>query len=48
MSMNLKNICILNNKNGYYCCITNGISKSEVIELLQNIDLTKKSGTLFF
>ena len=29
-----------------YCCIISGISKSEVIDLMQNIDLTKKSRTL--
>ena len=46
MSMNLSNIYIINIKNSDYRCIINGISKSEVIKLLQNIDLTEKSGKL--
>ena len=46
MSINLSIIYILNIKNVHYRCIFHGISKSEAIELLQNIDLTKKSGTL--
>ena len=46
MSMTLSDIYILNIKNADYCCIINGISKSEAIKLLQNIDLTEKSGTL--
>ena len=46
MSMNLSDIYILNIKNVNYCCIINGISKSEAIKLLQNIDLTEKSRTL--
>ena len=46
MSMNLSNIAILKIKNVDYCCIINGIGKSEAIKLLQNIDLTEKSGTL--
>ena len=46
MSMNLSNIPILKIKNADYCCIVTGISKSEAIKLLQNIDLTEKSGTL--
>ena len=29
-----------------YFCIINGISRSEVINLMQNTDLTKKSETL--
>ena len=29
-----------------YCCIINGISKSEAIKLLHNIDLTEESGSL--
>ena len=43
--MYLSNIAILKNKNVNYHCIT-GISKSEAIKLLQNIDLTEKSETL--
>ena len=45
MLMYLSNIAILKNKNVNYHCIT-GISKSEAIKLLQNIDLTEKSETL--
>ena len=41
MSMNLKKI-----KNADYHCINSGISKSEAITLLRNIDLTEKSGIL--
>ena len=46
MSMMLSNIATLKIENADYCCIITGISKSEAIKLLQNIDLTKKSGTL--
>ena len=49
MSMNFSNIAILNiNVADYcdYCCIISRISKSEAVNLLQNIDLTEKSGTL--
>ena len=46
MSINLRNIAILNIKCADYCCISSGISKSEAINLMQNIDLTEKSGTL--
>ena len=44
--MNLSDIAILNIKGGDYHCIISGISKSETINLLQNIALTKKSRTL--
>ena len=37
---------ILNIKNADSCCMISGISKSEAIKLLQNIDLTEKSATL--
>ena len=43
MSMNLSNIAILNMQGVDYCCIIDGISKSEAINLMQNIDLTEKS-----
>ena len=43
MSMN---IIILKIKNADYPCIIIRISKLEAIKLLQNIDLTEKSGTL--
>ena len=46
MSTNLSKIYILNIKNADYCCIISGISKSEAIKLLQNIDLTEESGSL--
>ena len=46
MSMNLSDIAILNIKGSDYRCIISLISKSEVVNLLQNADLTKKSGTL--
>ena len=42
MSMNLKNIYILNNEGPGYCCIISGISKSEAINLMQNVDVTEK------
>ena len=45
MSMNLSDIAILNIKGLDYHCIVNGISKSEVINLMQNADLTEKSRT---
>ena len=46
MSMNLSDIAILNIESSDYCCIISGISKSEAINLMQNVDLTEKSGTL--
>ena len=46
MSMNLSNIAILNIKGSDYCCIISLISKNEAINLMQNADLTEKSGTL--
>ena len=47
MSMNLSNIAILKIKNVDFCCIITGISKTEAIKLLQNFDLTEKSGALW-
>ena len=44
--MSLSDIAILNIKGSDYPCIVTGISKSEAIKFLQNIDLTEKSGTL--
>ena len=44
--MNLSDIAILNTKGSDYCCIISLISKNESINLMQNADLTKKSGTL--
>ena len=31
---------------GDYCCVIFGISKSEAINLIENVDLTEKSWTL--
>ena len=45
-SANLIDIAISDIKVDNYCSIISGISKSEVIDLMQNIDLTKKSRTL--
>ena len=46
LSMNLRDIAILNIINADYGCITSGISKSEAVNLLKNADLTEKSKTL--
>ena len=46
MSMNLSEIGILDIKGSDYCHIISKIGKSEAINLIQNIDLTEKSGTL--
>ena len=42
ISMNHSDIAILKIKITTYCCIISGISKSEAIKLLRNIDLTEK------
>ena len=44
--MNLSDIVFLNINGVDYCCITNGISRSEALNLMQIIDLTGKSRTL--
>ena len=46
MSTNLSLIAILNIKRSDYRCIISFISKKEAINLMQNDDLTEKSGTL--
>ena len=46
MTMNLSDITSLNIKSSNDCCIISGISKNEAINLMQNADLTEKSGTL--
>ena len=46
MSMNLSDIPILNIKASDYHCIISRISKNEAISLMQNADLTEKSGIL--
>ena len=43
MSINLSNIAILNIKGSDYHCIIRLISKNEVINVMQNADLTKKA-----
>ena len=45
MCMNLGDIAILNNHDVDYCCIISGISKCEVINLMQNVNLSEKGGT---
>ena len=45
MSVNLSEIAILKIKSSDYRCIISLISKNEAIKLLQNADLTGKSGT---
>ena len=46
MSMNLSDIATLNIKCSDYRCIISLISKIEAIKLMQNANLTEKSGTL--
>ena len=46
MSVNLRDIAILNITGSDYRCIITLISKNEAINLMQNADLTEKSGTL--
>ena len=46
MSINLSDIAILIIKGSDYCCIISGISKNDAINLMPNVDLTEKSGTL--
>ena len=46
MSVNLADIAILNIQGADHFCIISTINKSEAINLMQNIDLTKKNGTL--
>ena len=44
--MNLSDIAILNIKVSEYRCIISLISKNEAVKLMQNSNLTEKSGTL--
>ena len=46
LSMNLSGVAILNIKGSDYRSIISGISKNEAINLMQKVDLTKKSRTL--
>ena len=41
--MNLSNIVIFNIKGSDYRCIISGISKNEAVNLMKNIDFTKKA-----
>ena len=42
ISIKLSNIAVLSIKGADYCCIITGISKSEAINLMQNIFLSEK------
>ena len=42
MSLNLDDIAILNIKGADFLCSINRISKTKALNLMQNIDLTKK------
>ena len=46
MSVNLKDTANLNINYADYCCIINGISKCEAVNLLQHDNLTKERGIL--
>ena len=45
MFVNFSDIAILNIKGSDYHCIISLISKNQAINLMQNVDLAKKSGT---
>ena len=44
MCTNLSDIAVLNIKGSHYCCIVSLISKTEGINLFQNVNLTEKVG----
>ena len=44
MPTNLSDIAILNFRGADYYCVIRGISKSEAINLMRHIDLTKETG----
>ena len=46
ISIKLSDIAILSIKDSDYHCVVNLIRKSEAINIIQNADLTKKSGTI--
>ena len=46
MSVNFRDIAVVNIKGSDYCCIISLISKNEAIDLMQNADLTEKNATL--
>ena len=46
MPIKLNDIAILNIRSVNYPCVINEINKSEAVNLLQNADVSEKSGTL--
>ena len=46
MSMNLNDIAVLNISDADYCCIIKEFSKSEAVNLQQNVDLSKHKNLL--
>ena len=46
MSMNRSDKAILNIRSADFYCIISGLSKNKAINLMQNVDLNEKSGTL--
>ena len=46
MSINLNVSAILNINGVNYCCVINGITKSEAINLLENANLNEKNGSI--
>ena len=46
MSVNFRDVVVVNIKGSDYCCIISLISKNEAVDLMQNADLTEKSTTL--
>ena len=44
--MPINNVAILNIHDADYHCIISGVSKSEAINVVGNINLTEKTGTL--
>ena len=45
MSMDLSDIPILSIEGTDYCCVISGISENEAINVMQNVNLTKKIRT---
>ena len=46
ISMNLNDIANLNIHGAVFCSIINGVNKTEAVNVLQNVDLSEKSGML--
>ena len=46
MSVNFRDIAVVNIKGSDYCCIISLISKNDAVNLMQNADLTEKSAIL--